>query len=228
MTQEKFANLPRPRLDDRPLWDVMFGVFGYPALLIAHRLKLFALLESKALTLPDICNELNIKRRPAEAMLTTATALGFLSLKDKYYALTPLAEDYLLEKSPSYFGFFWDMMIDNSQVFSLASLERAVLTDCPQAYGGGDIYKSHEEQVELARRLAKCHRFKRDEADARHWRRFRSPFNRGCVEIEKSKSNHSGSGAYLRSGSRVHCPVWLAGSYWHTGWRHVERLISRS
>lgn len=155
MTQEKFADLPRPRLDDRPLWDVMFGVFGYPALLIAHRLKLFALLESKALTLPDICNELNIKRRPAEAMLTTATALGFLSLKDKYYALTPLAEDYLLEKSPSYFGFFWDMMIDNSQVFSLASLERAVLTDCPQAYGGGDIYKSHEEQVELARRFTR-------------------------------------------------------------------------
>ncbi|SEK56921.1 methyltransferase [Nitrosovibrio tenuis] len=155
MDQEKFVDIPRPRIDDRPLWDVMFGVFGNPALLIAHRLKVFTLLGQGARTLPDICNTLNIKTRPAEAMLTTATALGFLSLHDGHYALTPLSEDYLLEKSPSYFGFFWDMMIDNSEVFSYASLEKAVLTDCPQAYGGGDIYKSHEEQAELARRFTR-------------------------------------------------------------------------
>ena len=68
MAQEKFVDLPRPRLDDRPLWDVMFAVFGYPALLIAHRLKLFALLEGRARTLSDQCSELNIKRSPAEAM----------------------------------------------------------------------------------------------------------------------------------------------------------------
>ncbi len=155
MAQEEFTDIPRPREDDRPLWDVMFAVFGYPALLIAHRLKVFSLLETGARTLPDICNVLNIKRRPAEAMLSTATALGFLSLQDEHYSLTPLAEDYLLERSPSYFGFFWDMMIDNSEVFSYQSLERAVVTDCPQAYGGGDIYKSHEEQAELARRFTR-------------------------------------------------------------------------
>jgi predicted O-methyltransferase YrrM len=145
----------QPRGDDRPLWDVVFAVYGYPALLIAHRLKVFTLLEQGARTLPEICTALNIKRRPAVTVLSAATALGFLSLHDQRYSLTPLAEDYLLEKSPSYFGFFWDMMIDNSEVFSYASLERAVLTDVPQAYGGGDIYKSHEEQAELARRFTR-------------------------------------------------------------------------
>ncbi|MBA4142115.1 MAG: methyltransferase [Nitrosospira sp.] len=155
MAQEKSVNIHRPCRDDRPLWDVMFAVYGYPALLIAHRLKVFSLLEQGARTLPDICKVLHIKRRPAEAILTTATALGFLSLQDKHYGLTALAEDYLLESSPSYFGFFWDMMIDNSQVFSYSSLERAVLTDLPQAYGGGDIYKSHEEQAELARKFTR-------------------------------------------------------------------------
>jgi len=144
-----------PRQDDRPLWDVMFAVYGYPALLIAHRLKVFSLLETGPHALEDICNILNIKRRPAEAVLAAATALGFLSLQDKVYALTPLSEDYLLEKSPNYFGFFWDMMIDNSEVFSYENLERAVLTDCPQAYGGGDIYRSHEDQAELARRFTR-------------------------------------------------------------------------
>jgi len=47
------------------------------------------------------------------------------------------------------------MMIDNSEVFSYEKLERAVLTDCPQAYGGGDIYKSHEEQAVLAQRFTR-------------------------------------------------------------------------
>lgn len=154
MTQDT-PGFQRPRQDDRRLWDVMFAVYGYPALLIAHRLKVFSLLETGPYPLEDICNILNIKRRPAEALLAAATALGFLSLQDKLYALTPLSEDYLLEKSPNYFGFFWDMMIDNSEVFSYENLERAVLTDCPQAYGGGDIYRSHDDQAELARRFTR-------------------------------------------------------------------------
>jgi len=144
-----------PRGDDRPVWDAIFAVYGYPALLIAHRLKVFPLLEQRSHTLAEICTALSIKRRPAEAILSVATALGFLSLHDGRYSLTPLAEDYLLEKSPSYFGFFWDMMIDNSEAFSYAGLERAVLTDMPQVYGGGDIYKSHEEQAELARKFTR-------------------------------------------------------------------------
>lgn len=145
----------QPRGDDKPLWDVAFAVYGYPALLIAHRLKVFSLLEKGALTLPEICVALNLKRRPAVAVLSAATALGFLSLYEGRYSLTPVAEDYLLEKSRNYFGFFWDMMIDNSEVFSYASLERAVLTDLPQAYGGGNIYTTHEEQAELARKFTR-------------------------------------------------------------------------
>jgi predicted O-methyltransferase YrrM len=155
MTPQMSANMQRPRSDDRPLWDVAFAVYGYPALLIAHRLKVFPLLADGARTLADICKALNIQRRPAETILTAATALGFLSFEGERYSLTARSEDYLLEKSPSYFGFFWDMMIDNSEVFSYASLERAVLTNSPQAYGGGDIYKSHEEQAELARRFTR-------------------------------------------------------------------------
>ncbi|MDE2366252.1 MAG: methyltransferase [Betaproteobacteria bacterium] len=155
MVQETLVSTQRTHNDDRPLWDVAFAVFGYPALLIAHRLKVFPLLANGALTLEEISDALNIKQRPAEAILSAATALGFLSLQDKHYALTPLAEDYLLEKSPSYFGFFWDMIIDNSQVFSYTSLERAVLTDFPQVYGVEDLYKSHEEQAELARKFTR-------------------------------------------------------------------------
>ncbi|SFP58995.1 Dimerisation domain-containing protein [Nitrosomonas cryotolerans] len=153
MMQDKIPSIQVPQVDDRPLWDVIFAIYGYPALLLAHRLKVFPLLAENARTLLEICGALNIQQRPAEAILTTATALGFLSLQDGRYCLTPVTEAYLLETSPNYFGFFWDMMIDNYQVSSIAGLEKAVLTDSPQAYGGGDIFKSHEEQIKLLRRF---------------------------------------------------------------------------
>lgn len=155
MTQDAFPNVQVPRVDDRPVWDVVFAVYGYPALLLAHRLKVFPLLADGPLTLTDICNSLNIRQRPAEAILTVATALGFLSLQEGRYSLTAVAEEYLLEKSPNFFGFFWDLMIANYQVCSFATLEKAILTDSPQAYGGGDIFKSHEEQIELLQRFTR-------------------------------------------------------------------------
>ncbi|MBS0586924.1 MAG: methyltransferase [Proteobacteria bacterium] len=153
MTQNAFSNVPMPRADDRLLWDVVFAVYGYPALLLAHRLKVFALLADNPRTLTEICDALNIKPRPAEAILTVACALGFLSLQQERYALTAVSEEYLLQKSPNYFGFLWDLMIDNYQVCSFTSLEKAILTDSPQTYGGGNLYQSHEEQIELLHRF---------------------------------------------------------------------------
>ncbi len=155
MDKEDFPSIKAPRVDDRPLWDVVFAVYGYPALLLAHRLKIFPLLAEGPRTLAEICNALSIQQRPAEAILTVATSLGFLSLQEERYALTAVAEEYLLESSPNYFGFFWDLMIANYQVCSFSTLEKAVLTDSPQAYGGGDIFKSHEEQIELLHRFTR-------------------------------------------------------------------------
>lgn len=153
MAQDTISNIQVPQVDDRPLWDVVFAIYGYPALLLAHRLRVFPLLAENPRTLPEICEALNIKQRPAEAILTAATALGFLSLQARHYSLTPVTEEYLLENSPNYFGYFWDLMIDNYQVCTYAGLEKAALTDSAQAYGGGDIFKSHEEQIELLQRF---------------------------------------------------------------------------
>jgi hypothetical protein len=142
----------KPRTDDRPLWDVVFGIYGYPAVLLAHKVKLFPLLEKRPRTLSEICTELGVKRRPAAALVTAAASLGFLQLQDGRYSLTPLAEDYLLESSPTYFGTYWDLITSNYSVCSLDSLEKAMRTDTAQAYGATqEMFKSHEQQTELAR-----------------------------------------------------------------------------
>lgn len=142
----------KPRTDDRPLWDVGFGIYGYPAIILAYKFKLFELLADEPRTLGQVCAAVGINRRPAEAILTVAVALRFLQLRDGRYALTPLAEDYLLERSPTCFGPYFDLLIANYSVCSLDSLEKAVRTDTAQVYTGGqEMFKSHAEQADLAR-----------------------------------------------------------------------------
>ena len=151
MSQYAPGPLRQPRTDDRPLWDIVFGVYGYPAILLAHKLKLFPLLAEHPRPLQEVAEALKIAPRPAEALLIAATALGFLHLHEGRYALTPLAEEYLLERSPTYFGWYLDLIIATYSVCSLETLEKAVRTNSPQAYGSENIYQSHEEQVSLMR-----------------------------------------------------------------------------
>jgi hypothetical protein len=124
--------IPTPRTDERALWDVLFGVWGYPAVLVANQLKLFELLAEKPLTLEEVCRAKNIAKRPAETLLSVCTSLEFVRLKDGRYSLTPIAEDYLVPSSPTYFGRFFEAWVPIYSVWSPESLLKAVLTDKPQ------------------------------------------------------------------------------------------------
>jgi hypothetical protein len=157
MSQPAAATLRKPGMDDRPLWDVVFGVYGYPAVLLAHRLKLFPVLAENPCTLPEVCAALHIAHRPAAALLSVCASLGLVQIQDGRYALTQVAEDYLVEGSPTYFGGEFDLTIANAAVWSLASLEKAVRTDTAQVYGGGrEMFQSHAEQAELARAFTRA------------------------------------------------------------------------
>jgi hypothetical protein len=75
-----------------------------------------------------------------------------VQLQQSHYALTPLAEAYLLDGSPTYFGLIFDFTIAHYAAWSFESRKKAVLTDVPHAYGGGGaMFTSHDEQAELAR-----------------------------------------------------------------------------
>jgi hypothetical protein len=104
MSQYDPEAMGRQRTDDRPLWDILYGRFGYTALLVAHDLKLFPLLAEKSRTLAEVGEVLKIARRPAAALLTVCVSLGLVQVQAGHYSLTPLAEDYLLESSPTHVG----------------------------------------------------------------------------------------------------------------------------
>lgn len=139
--------------DQRPLWDLILSTLSYKAVLVAHALKLFPLLAERPRTLPEVCEALKLERRPASALLSACAAVGLLGVRDDSYSLTPLAADYLLESSPTYFGGFLEMLTANDDFTSFASLKQAVLTNKSQVYQGEEVFRSHEAQAALARAI---------------------------------------------------------------------------
>lgn len=135
---------------------MVFAIYGYPAVLLAHKLGLFSLLAGKSRTLREIGTALDLRDRPVETILAATTSLGFTSFRNGKFSLSRVAQDYLLESSQTYFGNYLDLMINNYSVCSIESLEKAVKTDSPQVYGGHEVFHSHEEQTELARSFTRA------------------------------------------------------------------------
>lgn len=144
-----------PRTGAGVLWDIVSGLTGYQAVLVAHSLTLFPLLHKTPSTLENISQKLSIDMRPTEAIVFANVALGLLKCENERYYLTSLAEDYLLKESPTYFGGILDMLIKNNFATSTASVKEAVLRNSPQTYGGTDVFKSHEEQIERAKEFTR-------------------------------------------------------------------------
>lgn len=145
-----------PRHDDKPVYDVALNLFLYPSIIIAHRLGLFRLLDAGPGTLADVQAALALERRPSEALVNAAVALGFAQRRGDRFALTPLGRDLLSPSSHTYFGHFWDLMYENGDAFSIKGLESALRRDRASAYGGSDIFESHERDETLSRQFTRA------------------------------------------------------------------------
>jgi O-methyltransferase domain/Dimerisation domain len=143
--------IKKPRTDGQQLWNILLGDTAKQAILVAYDLKLFSFLAEKPRTLVDICSAIAIERRPAEALLAMLASIELVQVKNNFYSLTSIAEDYLLESSPTYLGYLLDAFIAQEGICSFQALKKAVLNNSPQIYGHGQAFKSHEEQVTLAR-----------------------------------------------------------------------------
>lgn len=150
------AQVTEPPLNDKPLWDVVYSIYGHSAVLVAHRLRVFSLLAERPRTLPEICSALDLSPRSAEALLAVVAALGFVELSGGAYALTELSRNYLVESSPTYFGDFWDLILENQEACSIASIERAVRTNTSQAYEGAELFEQNERNLELGLKFTRA------------------------------------------------------------------------
>jgi O-methyltransferase domain/Dimerisation domain len=132
MEHKPSNEMRKPRTDDRPLWDVWLALWGYPAVLVAHQLKLFELLGERPCTLEEVASACGVKQRPASMLLSLCASVGYIQRNGDRYTLTPMGEDYLLPSSPFYFGWAFEAWVPFYSTWSPESLRQAVLTDQPQ------------------------------------------------------------------------------------------------
>jgi hypothetical protein len=156
MSQCDAGDLQKPRTDDRVLWDIARGRFGTQALLIAYELKLFPLLGEQPRTLAEVCAALQIARRPAEALLIMCVSLGLVHREAEQFSLTPVAEEYLLDSSPTYFGGFLDMQIANQAVGSLDPLKQAMRTNTSPFYGDAGLFTADPQHAARVRTFTRA------------------------------------------------------------------------
>lgn len=147
--------VPKPETDGTVIWDIIFATQAFPAVYVAYELGLFEALAEGPLETQQVMKRLDIQRRPAEAMLSVNASLGLLENSDGRFRLSKTAQEYLLKASPYNLGSVMELVINNDFIGSIAKTREAVLNDRSQAYGGEDVFASHREQIEQAKRFTK-------------------------------------------------------------------------
>src|SRR6185436_19423609 len=141
MSQE----LRKPRVDDGRMWDILLGMVGYPAVLVAHQVKLFPLLGERTQTTDEIAAALGMALRPVRTLLALCTSLGLVERAGNAYRLTSFSEDYFLPASPTYFGDFIDVaFLSDQSLYSPETVRRAMLMNRSQVFGGEALFGAAE------------------------------------------------------------------------------------
>jgi hypothetical protein len=140
-----------PADDQDAVLQVLYANFGCFALLTAHKLQIFKLFETESLTTVEAANRLGIPNRPMEILLTTLAAHRFVVKSDDRFTLGALARNYLVESSPTYLGGTLDFAVATHSMCTVENLENCARSDRSLAYGRGEMFQEHAEQVVRAR-----------------------------------------------------------------------------
>lgn len=143
---------PPPPVDDRALFDLSLGLYGYYAVVVAFELGLFARLAQRPATAEEIARHFGLGARSTEALLLSSLSLGLLERQRDRYGLSPTGRTYLLPESRTYFGdYIQEVVIDQWRMTSLPAVRRAVLEEHPQVNEAEAVFASMPHQEEQAR-----------------------------------------------------------------------------
>ncbi|WP_280270747.1 methyltransferase [Nocardia wallacei] len=106
---------PHPSVTPVPLMEITSGVYAFKALALADELGLFTWLSGRTATIDEFAAWQGIASRPAELLLTACAGIGLLERDHSgHYSNTVLAEEYLVEGRPHYFG-GWIKVVDRHE-----------------------------------------------------------------------------------------------------------------
>ncbi|WP_107074247.1 methyltransferase [Micromonospora sp. MH33] len=92
-------------INPTPLMQLVAGVWGFKTLAVGVDLGLFTrLADGRALTVEEVAAEFGLAERPADLLLAACASLGLLERAGAGYRNSELAEQFLVEGRPYYFG----------------------------------------------------------------------------------------------------------------------------
>ncbi len=139
-------------IDDKPLWNVIAGMFGYQTLMVANEIDLFSKFPNSSTTITEISEILGLNERVAKAILIMLANIGLVDYSNNKYSLTKYAKKYLIKDSPTYFG----GLLELTNLNTIESLKNAVLSNESRVYGEEAIFESHEKQIETAKSFTRA------------------------------------------------------------------------
>ncbi|MDJ1182304.1 methyltransferase [Roseofilum casamattae] len=151
MTSATPVQLRKPRTDSSPLWDVVLGLLPQRTLLLAYDLKLFPFLAEQPHSIAEIGVAFQLDDRAVFAILSVLRSIGLVTEQAGQYSLTPLAEDYCLESSPTYLGGYLDWVIGRDSLVSFANFKESILSGGKTVDRGEEFFNAFAEQATLAR-----------------------------------------------------------------------------
>lgn len=137
--------------DNDAVLGILYANFGCFALLTAHKLGVFGLLAAEPLTASEVASRLELANRPAEILLTTLAAQHLLVKARDRFSLAPLGRAYCIESSPTYLGGMLDFAVATHAMCTVENLEACARTGQSLAYGRGEMFQEHAEEIARAR-----------------------------------------------------------------------------
>jgi precorrin-6B methylase 2 len=123
-----------PTLSPAPLMQLASGFWAFKTLAAAEELGLFTHLTGGAgVTSTELAQALGIHHRPAEMLLTGCASLGLLDVTGGRYRNSALAEEFLVQGKPYYFG-GWVRMCDKRLYPGWGRLSEAIRTNRPTTW----------------------------------------------------------------------------------------------
>ncbi|MBI2876364.1 MAG: methyltransferase domain-containing protein [Candidatus Tectomicrobia bacterium] len=102
--------MSNPPVNRGPLPEIAAGFWAPRVLHVAVKLEVFTRLSGRPLDLEGAARALGIQLRPAGRLLNACVALGLLEKEEGIYRNSALAEEFLVQGKPSYYGHFVSSM----------------------------------------------------------------------------------------------------------------------
>lgn len=129
--------------DDRLVMDVFMSQYQLPAVAVADRLGLFALLAEAPAAAAEVARRKSLDPHVTTVLLAYLAALGFLAPFGDRYHLTPDARGFLLPG----FDHYWGPMIGLGWDERCTAVRRTLTDGVPYGYRGRPFWDTHSEST---------------------------------------------------------------------------------